>query len=554
MTNKSLLRSSLVNNRWYETMLVGNPGYTPLIEYIVIAGGGGGGGANTDQAGGVAGGGGGAGGYRSSVTNESSGGGASAESPFSLAIGTNYTVTVGAGGAAGTGSVVSSKGGSSTFNTVTSVGGGAAWARFPLNSTPPDSGVGGSGGGGSSDTNSGNGGTGTSNQGRNGGNGQIGYRSGAGGGGAFSVGGDSVDASKDGGAGGSGVSSSITGLAITRAAGGGGGGGNTTGTGSGGLGGSGGGGRGGDRNGNSRLSAGAAAMGAGGGGSGAGTSGGLQSGGNGGSGTVILRYPEGNYISVGAGLSAITTVSGGFGITQVFSGTGNVSFQVPSGTIPVNYFVVSGGQSGSGFRPGVAWGDGGDGGQVNGGVLFVTPSTSLSCQVGAGGAGVGNGAHSNSGGTSIFSTITSASRTDSTFTLNGGFGMNGLSGPILTPSGWVHWGGLGATFEGVGYGGGGSWGNSENPSGYTTGHLFGGGAASEGGGVFFTAQANRGGGGYGARLNGATSEAGGSGIVILKYPSAFSISGGAGLTSSTSTSGSYKITTFTQGVGSISFS
>lgn len=29
MTNKSLLRSSLVNNRWYETMLVGNAGYVP---------------------------------------------------------------------------------------------------------------------------------------------------------------------------------------------------------------------------------------------------------------------------------------------------------------------------------------------------------------------------------------------------------------------------------------------------------------------------------------------------------------------------------------------
>lgn len=40
MTNKSLLRSSLVNNRWYETMLVGNSAFIPvtyeLIETIPI--------------------------------------------------------------------------------------------------------------------------------------------------------------------------------------------------------------------------------------------------------------------------------------------------------------------------------------------------------------------------------------------------------------------------------------------------------------------------------------------------------------------------------------
>lgn len=44
MTNKSLLRSSLVNNRWYETMLVGNAAFIPilpsyeLIETITVSG------------------------------------------------------------------------------------------------------------------------------------------------------------------------------------------------------------------------------------------------------------------------------------------------------------------------------------------------------------------------------------------------------------------------------------------------------------------------------------------------------------------------------------
>ena len=47
---------------------------------------------------------------------------------------------------------------------------------------------------------------------------------------------------------------------------------------------------------------------------------------------------------------------------------------------------------------------------------------------------------------------------------------------------------------------------------------------------------------------------GGKGIVILRYPNTFTISVGAGLTSSTSTSGSDKITQFTSGSGSVSFS
>jgi hypothetical protein len=47
---------------------------------------------------------------------------------------------------------------------------------------------------------------------------------------------------------------------------------------------------------------------------------------------------------------------------------------------------------------------------------------------------------------------------------------------------------------------------------------------------------------------------GGSGIVILKYSDAYSISNpGGGLTYSTSTSGGYKITSFTAGTGNIQF-
>ena len=47
--------------------------------------------------------------------------------------------------------------------------------------------------------------------------------------------------------------------------------------------------------------------------------------------------------------------------------------------------------------------------------------------------------------------------------------------------------------------------------------------------------------------------AGGSGIVIVRYPNTYTISVGSGLTSSTSTDGSDKITTFTAGSDTISF-
>jgi hypothetical protein len=90
----------------------------PLIsvDYLVVAGGAGGG---NNHAGG-----GGAGGYRSTVT--ATGGGGTLETALSLAQSTNYTVTVGGGGAggAGTGGVRGGNGSNSVFSTITSTGGG----------------------------------------------------------------------------------------------------------------------------------------------------------------------------------------------------------------------------------------------------------------------------------------------------------------------------------------------------------------------------------------------------------------------------------------------
>ena len=81
----------------YPSMISFEAGYEAneislVIDYLVIAGGGGGGSNGGAGAG--------AGGYRSSYNNESSGGGATSESSISGSTGVNYTVTVGAGGAA----------------------------------------------------------------------------------------------------------------------------------------------------------------------------------------------------------------------------------------------------------------------------------------------------------------------------------------------------------------------------------------------------------------------------------------------------------------------
>jgi hypothetical protein len=76
----------------------------------------------------------------------------------------------------------------------------------------------------------------------------------------------------------------------------------------------------------------------------------------------------------------------------------------------------------------------------------------------------------------------------------------------------------------------------------------GGGAA----GLGSAATVNTGGGGGGGYAT--TGTAGGSGVVILRYPAAYTISNpGGGLTFSTVTDGSDKVTTVTAGTGNIEF-
>jgi len=250
------------------------------VWFLVIGGGGAGGGSAGD-----AGGGGGAGGYRE-FTGQT------------LLPGTSYTVTVGAGGPRGTNT--SSPGNNSVFNTITSAGGGSG-SRTGR--------AGGSGGGG------GNGGSGPARPGNtpatspSQGNSGAGNGGGGGGAGGAGVGGG-------GGRGGFGRASSITGTSVLR--GGGGGGAQTNGSGN-----PGGAGQAGGGNGGGTPTAGQANTGGGGGASGGS---GTKAGQNGGSGVVIVRYPSGFTINVGAGLTASTTTVGSEKVTTFTAGSGTITF------------------------------------------------------------------------------------------------------------------------------------------------------------------------------------------------------------------------------------
>jgi hypothetical protein len=68
-----------------------------------------------------------------------------------------------------------------------------------------------------------------------------------------------------------------------------------------------------------------------------------------------------------------------------------------------------------------------------------------------------------------------------------------------------------------------------------------------------TANTGGGGGGGNTSINGQFGSPGGSGIVILRYPNTLTITIGAGLTGSTATVGSDRVTTFTAGTGNVSF-
>ena len=268
------------------------------IDFLVVAGGGGTGGyawSGTTYYNG----GGGGGGFRSSTDGR--GGGLASDATLEAAFATNYTVTVGAGGAAGSGQTSSgSTGADSVFATITSKGGGGGGAS---SGNGLDGGSGGGAGSHHSNGSSGTGGAALTSpvvHGFRGGN-TVGGNSSPGTAGGGGAGGQGVDhtSGQNGTNGGPAKVATITGSNVYYAAGGGGGRGW----------------------GGSDGSAGTNAR--GGANSGDGRTGGQ---GAGESGAVILRYPSSVTITVGSGLTSTTATVGSNKVTTFTAGTGNIQF------------------------------------------------------------------------------------------------------------------------------------------------------------------------------------------------------------------------------------
>lgn len=277
------------------------------------------------------------------------------------------------------------------------------------------------------------------------------------------------------------------------------------------------------------------------------------------------------------------------------------SLAVVAPVLSIEYLVVAGGGGGGwsttegggggagGYRSSVIGEQsGGSGGSGSGGssaesVFVGSESTNYTVTIGAGGVGQSvEGAAKTSGSNSVFNNITSIGGgfggTRGSAGASGGSGGGAASGSLSNNGtagqgyrgGPTGGGGGGAGEEGNTDGGshggdglpssitgtsiyraGGGGGGRNNPTAYPGGDG-GGGAGGNTGGKGGASNYGGGGGGGGAYVTAGGS--GGSGVVILRYPLAYNISVGAGLTSSTTTVGDKKVTTFTAGSDTISFS
>ena len=212
--------------------------------------------------------------------------------------------------------------------------------------------------------------------------------------------------------------------------------------------------------------------------------------------------------------STITSTGGGYGGAQNPITPGN-----------------TGGSGGGGIRDGQSGGGGGSAVTspvVQGYNGATNPTAGWIGAAGGGGAGASGSAGSgnNTPGAEY-----------------GGNGGTGLANSITGTSIFYGGGGGGGVYQiatgGIGIGGNGGGGN--------------------GGGTNFglptAGTPNTGGGGGGSGSYGyANGGNGGSGVVILRYPKAYTITAGGSLTSSTITDGTDKVTTFTAGSDTITFS
>ena len=320
---------------------------------------------------------------------------------------------------------------------------------------------------------------------------------------------------------------------------------------------------------------------------------------------TIAGLPSGitaaqNITGSGAGNTLTVTLTGTFPAADSLNTNLTISGLTLTLPLIVDYLVVAGGGGGGGVQNAGGGGAGGyrnsystessGGGQSTETSLSLSISTNYTVTVGAGGSGYGGNNNGANGNNSVFSTITSIGGGGGGY--NYGNGVNGGTGggqgyqgsiPGSAVTSPVIHGYDGGTVVGLpgnyGGGGGGGAGSVGQNGGDTQGN---GGAglassitgasitrasggsggantiqpvATPGGGSIPGAHAianTGGGGGAASNLPGqyTSGQNGGSGVVILRYPNLYTISG---LSGSTTTVGTDKVTTFTSGSGNIQF-
>jgi hypothetical protein len=269
---------------------------------------------------------------------------------------------------------------------------------------------------------------------------------------------------------------------------------------------------------------------------------------------------------------------------EVYTSTGWAYLNTTNFPYNVDYLVVAGG--GGGGRSTVGNGGGGAGGYKTATGFSLTPGTTYTVTIGAGGNGATGTANGSNGSNSVFSSVTSTgggggdgAGSGGNAGGSGGGGRNDSStGGAASPSGQGNAGGNGSTgspYPGAGGGGASAAGqNSQATTGGTggagtassitgasvtraggggggcytggTGAAGGAGGGGAGGnpsvaGTAGTANTGGGGGGGGSNANGGN---GGSGVVILSIPSE-NYSGTTTGSPTVTTSGSNTILTFT---------
>ena len=237
--------------------------------------------------------------------------------------------------------------------------------------------------------------------------------------------------------------------------------------------------------------------------------------------------------------------------------------------LAVGHLIVAGG--GGGATDADVGGGGGGGGLLDG-IISLTAGQSYSLTIGAGGlrgtgpdsTGTGGGTNGGDGGNTLFGTLTAIGGGGGGTRNNAGRpGGSGGGGGDMGAAGGAGTGGQG--FAGGNApainsnggrdsgGGGGAGGAATAPNlagagllSAITGTTFAKGGIGSQAGSFIAGATNTGDGGDGCR-------AGGSGIVVLQYPIFYNLTIGAGLTGSTATVGTNKVTTITAGTGNVSW-